>query len=204
MFSPRDLESLEEGLQPRRLHARRTGLERKKRVWTRGAVMKEKHNNVSTYSLFEDDLEQNLLIVALHFRDSGHFYLFPHSIDISLSDMTEKEAMFHCQFAVFWNNYNSFELKAKSCYFCDNMLRKYTCENNQKQHTKNNMFRETLLRCSHEMRNIKGAHGIRARHVSVYLPALIKTESIELFDPWCQRAENIKSKFIFLFILLII
>ena len=87
---------------------------------------------------------------------------------------------------------NSFSLRSRtSCYYCDQILGKYSCGGDA-----HSAYRETLMRCTHEMRAINGTaqlNGIapiRARHVEISLPTYLT--AYDMYDPWCERTSAIR------------
>jgi len=189
-----ELLNLEEGRSRGRVGvSQRVNRKQKRKVWNRGHVLKEKYDDDQRmhFAFYKDDAQSNLLLFAILFKESGHFYIF-HEITSATISMDEKTAAATASYAILYDQQHRFELVARSCTFCDKKLGKYQCCSNTKieEAAHPSGYRETLGHITHEMRNIAGAPGIRARHVSVSLPAYRK--DLDLFDPWCPRSEHLR------------
>ena len=167
----------------------------KTRAWNRGHVLKEKSHELqrTQFTFYQED-SHDLLLTAILIKKSGTFYMFPDTDEYLL---TEPETILaeKAMYALFWDRNNRFQLQSKNtCQYCDSILGKFTCctsknscetDMNQNQ---NQNYRETLGYITHEMKPVPGAPGIKARHVSVSLPAYRKEYA--MFDPWCPRTKN--------------
>ena len=168
----------------------------KKRVWSKSKIIKDKTPSFFTlYSMFEE--ESNNLVLTAVLYPSGNFYLFNENIfhrSIGNENMSEKVAAATAKYCLLFDGAHHFTLFAcQSCYYCDNVLGKYQCSSSSSSSSKKDRpYREILAQISHEMRDIDQAPEVRARNVTVNLPAY--REDIHIFDPWCQRAQHIREK----------
>ena len=157
-----------------------------KRRWSTANVIKEKlENNTQYLQLFTP--ADDLLFAALLYP-SGNSYIFNYQPSLN---MDEQEAEKTASYALLIKS-NSFSLRSRtSCYYCDQILGKYSCGGDA-----HSAYRETLMRCTHEMRAINGTaqlNGIapiRARHVEISLPTYLT--AYDMYDPWCERTSAIR------------
>ena len=157
-----------------------------KRRWSTATVIKEKlENNTQYLQLFTP--ADDLLFAALLYP-SGNSYIFNYQPSLN---MDEQEAEKTASYALLIKS-NSFSLRSRtSCYYCDQILGKYSCGGDA-----HSAYRETLMRCTHEMRAINGTaqlNGIapiRARHVEISLPTYLT--AYDMYDPWCERTSAIR------------
>ena len=157
-----------------------------KRRWSTANVIKEKLENHTQYlQLFTP--ADDLLFAALLYP-TGNSYIFNYQPSLN---MDEQEAEKTASYALLIKS-NSFSLRSRtSCYYCDQILGKYSCGGDA-----HSAYRETLMRCTHEMRAINGTaqlNGIapiRARHVEISLPTYLT--AYDMYDPWCERTSAIR------------
>ena len=157
-----------------------------KRRWSTANVIKEKlENNTQYLQLFTP--ADDLLFAALLYP-TGNSYIFNYQPSLN---MDEQEAEKTASYALLIKS-NSFSLRSRtSCYYCDQILGKYSCGGDA-----HSAYRETLMRCTHEMRAINGTaqlNGIapiRARHVEISLPTYLT--AYDMYDPWCERTSAIR------------
>jgi hypothetical protein len=157
-----------------------------KRRWSTATVIKEKlENNTQYLQLFTP--ADDLLFAALLYP-TGNSYIFNYQPSLN---MDEQEAEKTASYALLIKS-NSFSLRSRtSCYYCDQILGKYSCGGDA-----HSAYRETLMRCTHEMRAINGTaqlNGIapiRARHVEISLPTYLT--AYDMYDPWCERTSAIR------------
>jgi len=157
-----------------------------KRRWSTANVIKEKlENNTQYLQLFTP--ADDLLFAALLYP-TGNSYIFNYQPSLN---MDEQEAEKTASYALLIKS-NSFSLRSRtSCYYCDQILGKYRCCGDA-----HSAYRETLMRCTHEMRAINGTaqlNGIapiRARHVEISLPTYLT--AYDMYDPWCERTSAIR------------
>jgi hypothetical protein len=156
-----------------------------KRRWSTATVIKEKlENNTQYLQLFTP--ADDLLFAALLYP-TGNSYIFNYQPSLN---MDEQEAEKTASYALLIKS-NSFSLRSRTCYYCDQILGKYSCGGDA-----HSAYRETLMRCTHEMRAINGTaqlNGIapiRARHVEISLPTYLT--AYDMYDPWCERTSAIR------------